>query len=342
MWVFDSERPHVSSTYEQQPVETVQSMKKLVNKKQSSFYFFTVLFFCILYTFMFFPLHIYVSYFTYTDKNVFLWLRVCETIVGVVLVVGLWVLLYCLPTTSLVEILKPTITISSTIFFTLTLIRRTFVGSCSDYIVRDVGSFYILVEDWSCNPYGIPHTFPLDTTIVLMCLPVLHILIFKEKRWNYAVFTWIITLIGFITCSVRLSAYRTIPVIILYAIVSWMMMKEAIFYQEVAAFVEEKGLRKSGLVVDEEEVDEEEAVIVDDIERGLNISQRSFLQQTPVVSLSKKALYEKEMRNMVANVAHDLKTVRLTSFFFLPCVTLSCLLFSLSLSRFSCSLYLPL
>jgi hypothetical protein len=320
MWIFDSKRLIVSSAYDHQPVGTVQSMKKFVNKMNSVSTFFNVLFFCILFTFMFFPLHIYVCYFISTSKSFFLWLRVLETIAGCGCVVGLWIFLYSVRTTSLVEILKPIVTISSTLFFALTLIRRTFAGRCSDYAVRQVGSFYLLVEDWSCNPYGIPHTFPLDSTIILMCLPVLHILIFKEKRWGFALVPWVIAMIGLITCSVRLSSYRTIPILLLYAIVSCMMMKEVLFYQAVVTFVEEKDFEKpSGAQEEEEEDDVEEAVIVDDIEKGLNISQRSFQQPsaTHVVPLSKKALYEKEMRNMIANVAHDLKTVRMSPLSFL-------------------------
>jgi hypothetical protein len=154
--------------------------------------------------------------------------------------------------------------LSSSAFFSVVLIRRTIAGVCDNH-----SGF---VNDWNCNPFaGIP-MFPLDTSLLLAFSPVILTVVMRERRLRLIRTTWTIAVVTFIGLAIRIRAFRVIPFLVVYVVISMMVIADS--YHLQSTYIE--------LVEKIEEKRNEEFIV---------------------------PAREKALRNMIANVAHDLKTV---------------------------------
>ncbi len=128
-------------------------------------------------------------------------------------------------------------------------------------------------SNWHCNPYASVPIFPLDTAFKGIVVPVLFILIMKGKRAYLAYFSLATSLISMIICAVHLSSLPCIPILVVAAIVSNIIMADACRVQ----------------------------ALLDELFQKL----RQHLEEKQRIAEKQKTA---EMKDVIANVAHDLKT----------------------------------
>lgn len=133
-------------------------------------------------------------------------------------------------------------------------------------------------EEWNCNNTSSSGLLPSDSTIVLMILPIYFIVSVRGAHYAYTIMLWAFGVICMIVAAIYAEANNSVMTISLYGICSLIIIMEMRKISLVRFFTHLK------LV----EVLEEQAKAADEA----------------------NAL---EMRSMIANVAHDLKTP-LTSF----------------------------
>jgi hypothetical protein len=129
--------------------------------------------------------------------------------------------------------------------------------------------------DWSCNPYHGVAIFPMDTAFVLMLIPLICVTINKEKHIFLTVSLWTAVLCVMTAASIMLGTYRSIPILIYYVLHSALTIVENLQLQA----------RVNQLLT----------------------SLRKQMEDTQKLLDNKKL---GQMKDMVGNVAHDLKTVR--------------------------------
>eukprot|EP01040_Poterioochromonas_malhamensis_P004127 gene4127-4419_t len=127
--------------------------------------------------------------------------------------------------------------------------------------------------NWHCNPYASVPVFPLDTALKAMAIPVIFNLITKGKHPYLAYFSWFLCMSGLVMSAIHLSSLPAIPIIIFYAICSNIIMIDNCRLQE---------LLNDYFVTFTKELEEEQRIT--------------------------EAQKITEMREVIANVAHDLKT----------------------------------
>lgn len=126
---------------------------------------------------------------------------------------------------------------------------------------------------YSCNAEYASYALPQDILFCLMFLPVLYSIVFKSVTRTFIILNWFLTM-TFILVAVFISqSYQSFPVIIVYIPLSLGMLFE---------------LQRQNIIL---------FLIVR--------KQQSLLQANKV--LSEEA--QNELRFMIANMAHDLKTV---------------------------------
>eukprot|EP01040_Poterioochromonas_malhamensis_P001134 gene1134-1203_t len=128
-------------------------------------------------------------------------------------------------------------------------------------------------SNWHCNPYASVPIFPLDTAFKGIVVPVLFILIMKGKRAYLAYFSLATNLISMIICAVHLASLPCIPILVVAAIVSNIIMADACRVQ----------------------------ALLDELFQKL----RQHLEEKQRIAEKQKTA---EMKDVIANVAHDLKT----------------------------------
>ncbi len=147
----------------------------------------------------------------------------------------------------------------------LGLIRRTWVGNCNNSA---------LLYAWTCNPENGGRIFPFDSACVLMIVPILFAVVYREARIGVNIVAWSIVLFSIIFCCVLLESVRPLIFLIFYVVLSVVIMADS-FQQYLLFFWLGRQLKKT-------------------LEANQKLAEQNKAS---------------EMRNMIANVAHDLKTV---------------------------------
>jgi hypothetical protein len=173
--------------------------------------------------------------------------------------------------------------------FSLLLIFRTLSGRCDEEM-----SELEYLGDLSCNPYKSVSIFPMDTAILIMAISILMPAVMKEKRLYITIPSFSMFLFAFIYCTVRLESLKPLPIVVTYAITVGLVIIDTHMLQNLTA----------------------------NLIRRLNDAMEA-----------KQALADKqkmtEMKDVIANVAHDLKTVRVSCLVgFVPFLILLCALLS--------------
>lgn len=128
---------------------------------------------------------------------------------------------------------------------------------------------------WTCNPNASSNGFPMDSAAILMIIPLLFSCVMRETRVGLTLTAWLIVMFCLTFCSGMLLSTRSFVTLAFYGIVSIVIMLDS-FKQYLLFYLLSRHLKKT-------------------IETNQKLADQN------------KAT---EMRHMIANVAHDLKTVR--------------------------------
>ncbi len=126
---------------------------------------------------------------------------------------------------------------------------------------------------YGCNSELASRSLPQEHLILLMLLPILYSVVYKAIKWRYVCLTWLMVIIC-ISISIGVSnATNSIACLIIYMPISMLILYENHRQNLILFFVTQK--------------------------------QQKLLEENRV--LSENA--QNELRHIIANVAHDLKTV---------------------------------
>jgi hypothetical protein len=134
----------------------------------------------------------------------------------------------------------------------------------------------LVTENRQCNPMMESQFFPPDTAVILMMLPIFFIVVMREVRIFLTIFCWLFVIGSFILASFLMNTYRTAPVIVFYFTFSFILILDCYKHYFLLYLCNRK--------------------------------LRTTLDMNKVLSEQNRAI---EMRHLIANVAHDLKTVSL-------------------------------
>jgi hypothetical protein len=143
--------------------------------------------------------------------------------------------------------------------------------STADDCNDDVSWLYL----WTCNPYAESKTLPYDTTLILMLIPILFVIIMRETNLVYIFLSWVTTIVALFTCAILLESSHSYVFLLFYVLLSFVIIMD-VYKQNFVLFI-----------------------------LGRQLKRR--LERNQLKATQEKAL---QMRNMIGNVAHDLKTVR--------------------------------
>lgn len=128
---------------------------------------------------------------------------------------------------------------------------------------------------WNCNPEFTVNGLPQSSVLLLMMLPLIYSVAIKSIPFPYVVLSWFIVVVCIIVAIAISNSFVAIPVVIVYVPLS--------------------------------------LICIFEIHRQ-NVFQFLVLKQQQILFDQNKQLAEEthnELRFMIANMAHDLKTVRL-------------------------------
>jgi hypothetical protein len=136
------------------------------------------------------------------------------------------------------------------------------------------------VNLWNCNPEVAAHALPQDFNLMAMLFAITFPIIFKSIKFSVMCLCWLIV-VAFITLSIiQTDAHNSISMLVFYVAMSVILMYD-MQRQNLNAYFEH--CKQVWLLSENERLADEN--------------------------------HTTEMRHMIANVAHDLKTVRFFSFY---------------------------
>jgi hypothetical protein len=185
-------------------------------------------------------------------------------------------------------ILEKVLLILSTLLFAFLLIYRSFQRSCDDG-----KTVFIYVTDPSCNPYKEVNLFPVEIAIILMVIPLTCSLLHKHERIIETLVTWGVVMISLVTSAVAASSTRAIIVIVVYFFFSLVCISENYQLQNVSKHLK--------------------STLQEEMRTGM---EEGFTEK------------DKQTKDMIGNVAHDLKTV--SSFFLLLVFVINTFIYALA------------
>lgn len=128
-------------------------------------------------------------------------------------------------------------------------------------------------QRWNCNPEYTAHALPQDHLVILMMYPLVHSIVYKALRIDCVVISWVVAIIIMFFAVWWADAVNSIPAIVVYIPLSALMLYEN-YRQDLILYFVVKRQRK--LLAENKQMADDQAT---------------------------------ELRHMIANVAHDLKTV---------------------------------
>jgi hypothetical protein len=180
----------------------------------------------------------------------------------------------------IVFMLEELILALTTLALSFLLIYKSTKENCTD---RDKSFIYF--TDLSCNSYGESMIFHIDVAVFLMLIPVTCSILYKHERIYEVVLSWIVVMISLVISAVLLASTHSIIIILVYSFFSYLLISD--HYQ-----------------------------VHSDSER-MKLVVTSDLQRAVEEELMTK---DKQTKELIGNVAHDLKTVKKTLFMCLHCV----------------------
>ncbi len=127
---------------------------------------------------------------------------------------------------------------------------------------------------WMCNSSASSNVYPVDSAVPLMLIPIFFCCVMREMRIVLTIVAWSIVMFTLIYCTCLLPSFMSIYALIIYGLASYAIMLDS-FKQYLLLYLLSRQLKKT-IEVNQELTNQNKAT---------------------------------EMRHMIANVAHDLKTV---------------------------------
>jgi hypothetical protein len=140
-------------------------------------------------------------------------------------------------------------------------------------------SFQRELCNWSCNSWASSDAVPFDSMFLLMSIPIIFIGVLRESRVQFILFSWGLSIFLLLIASIAVHSFKPFLHTIIYAVISFVGLLDLVKQYFVFFLLCEK--------------------------------LKSSLEKNEKLAAKNKAA---EMRNLIANVAHDLKTV-CSSFF---------------------------
>ncbi len=156
--------------------------------------------------------------------------------------------------------------ISAIIVRALDLIQRSTAGDC----LEDTE----YMSTFSCNTNGKSNTFPTDSLLVLMIMPIFFGVVLRETRIRVLSCAWFIVVFTLLYTSILFASSQSIAILVFYVLASGLIILDS-FKQCLLFYLLSRQLRR-------------------------------VIEANQKLSVQNKAT---EMRHLIANVAHDLKTV---------------------------------
>ena len=135
------------------------------------------------------------------------------------------------------------------------------------------------IGDWNCNPYRDVPMFPMDTAFFLILMPSCFAIVMKEKRKKLTMVSWVISIIGMLASAIIIGSWSSLPIVIIYFFLSGVVLLD--------------NFRLHSLI------------------SKLHDSLRKSMQETQALLDQQKL---NQMKDVIGNVSHDLKTVSSFSF----------------------------
>ncbi len=130
------------------------------------------------------------------------------------------------------------------------------------------------VSSFSCNPNSKSDNFPTDSLIILMVMPIFFSCVLRETRIPLMLSAWCIVIFSLLYTSCILASSQAIAILVFYVIAGGLVILDS-FKQCLLFYLLSRQLKKM-----------------------IEANQRLAVQNKAT-----------EMRHLIANVAHDLKTV---------------------------------
>jgi hypothetical protein len=131
-----------------------------------------------------------------------------------------------------------------------------------------------VTENWNCNQYGSIHAIPAEVTMMAFFEPVFYMIAVRGANLEFAMFLWIISVVSTLFCMVY-SGSSTSTIFVSYCIIGSLILLTEI--KKFNYFMFFSQLKLNDIMIENERI----------------------------VSESKAT----EMKHIIGNVAHDLKTV---------------------------------
>jgi hypothetical protein len=128
---------------------------------------------------------------------------------------------------------------------------------------------------WSCNPNGKSNGIPFDSVFIMLLIPIVFVVVLRETNFLCVFLSWFVVVSTLFTCVIMLGSAHPSLALIFYFFFSSVIIIDA-YNQYILLFT-----------------------------LGRKLKER--LEENQRLSDQEKAI---QMRNMIANIAHDLKTVR--------------------------------
>jgi hypothetical protein len=155
------------------------------------------------------------------------------------------------------------------IFFHCLILLARVLRGKCDYL-----PVFFVIENWSCNMSSNANTLPLDSLFHLILIPIIFVVNIRETRIKLIQFAWLTTVCTLIASAAIVRSVHAMPLILAYMITSYGIMLDS-YKQYLFFFLISRKLKST-------------------LETNIRLADQN------------KAT---EMRHMIANVAHDLKTV---------------------------------
>jgi hypothetical protein len=137
---------------------------------------------------------------------------------------------------------------------------------------KDVGS---VPENWNCNQYGVIGAIPSEMVLVLFFDPVFYMLSVRGAHLHFALMLWMMSIITSVFCMIYANSTASVIFVVYCMLGSLFMLAESKKFNYFMFFSQLK-------------------------------LQEIMLENERIASESKAT----EMKHIIGNVAHDLKTVR--------------------------------
>ena len=134
----------------------------------------------------------------------------------------------------------------------------------------------------SCNINNTTHNLSVETIFYVMLTPIVYSIVFKHTPWQVILPSWFICIISISLFLINFSAYKTIIFLIFYAPISFLL----IFKIENERYLS-------------------------DLSAMENIKYETRVNKI----IQDSEAHELEIKNMLSNVTHDMKTVRFIHLF---------------------------